>query len=177
MFWGRRAREFNLQVELDGYAADIEELIEIAETNADRAFEECHRNEWDYWRRLARDILPKLRGILDHARGASEYWVRAIRLNMASVKKPRPYGKYISRDENGQVRIDPHNVKHPAWKHDEWYVPDDEPEPQPAPAPARPFRVQILVASEWVDVQSFDSREAAEAFADGISDSTTRIAP
>ena len=69
MFWSKRSREFNLQLELDGYAADIEELIEIAHANARRAFVESHRNEWNYWRSRT-DTLPKIRGYIDHARGA-----------------------------------------------------------------------------------------------------------
>jgi hypothetical protein len=49
------------------------------------------------------------------------------------------------------------------------------PLPEPKTETPAAFRVQVRNGSDWVDVQSFPTREAAEAFAKGITDTKTRI--
>ncbi len=63
MFWSKLAREYELQRELDGYAAEIEEMIEIAAANERRAFAECQRIEWDHWRTRKRHLRSSPAGI------------------------------------------------------------------------------------------------------------------
>ena len=73
MFWGKQKREYELQRELDGYEAEIEEMIEIADANENRAFAYCHRNEWKHWhsrKRIFRELGGK---VMDHARGGGDY--------------------------------------------------------------------------------------------------------
>ena len=173
MFWSKLAREYELQRELDGYAAEIEEMIEIAAANERRAFAECQLIEWDYWRTRKRHLQEFGGKVLDHARGDGDYWLRAIR-SLGGYRRPQPYGRFITRDDNGQPRTDPHHKTGEIfWQPDDWYVPDAD--PQPEPGHAKPFRVQIWRSSEWVDVQSFEDRAAAETFANAISDTKTRI--
>jgi hypothetical protein len=112
LFWkSKRQREQELQRELDKYAAEIEVMIEIADVNEIRAFGECHRNEWEYWK-ARRNGLLDLRGkYIDHARGGSDYWLRALRQQLELYRRPRPYqGDALESDGPGN-----------------WYGPEDPP--------------------------------------------------
>ena len=165
----KQLREFQLQSELDRYAAEIEELIEIADANENRAFAECYRSEWNYWRRLKQGLLELRSKYMDHARGGSDYWLRVVRVQLEGFRRVGPYGRWISRDDDGQPRTNPHNVRG-SCPGDGWYVPD--PDSEPKPEHSKPFRVQIWRSA--VDVQSFETSEAAEAFAKGITTTKTR---
>ena len=145
MFWGKQKREYELQRELDRYAAEFEEMIEVADANENRAFAECHRNEWNYWRSRKRDLREFSGKYMDHARGGSDYWLGAIRLQLQGWRRPKPYGSAIAYDDDGKPRTDRHNVKGLLWEHDNWYVPDPDPQPD---GYTRPFRVQIWRSSE-----------------------------
>ena len=146
----KQLREFQLQSELDRYAAEIEELTEIADANENRAFAECYRSEWNYWRRLKQGLLELRSKYMDHARGGSDYWLRVLRVQLEGFRRVGPYGRWISHDDDGQPRTNPHNVKGSCPG---WYVPD--PDPEAGPERSKPFHVQISHSSDWLDGQSF----------------------
>ena len=169
----KQRREFQLQSELDRYAAEIEELIEIADANENRAFAECYRSEWNYWRRLKQGLLELRSKYMDHARGGSDYWLRVVRVQLEGFRRVGPYGRWISRDDDGQPRTNPHNVKGDLVRGLTIGMCRTQ-----IRNPAQSVLSRSVFKSRFVrmgDGQSFETREAAEAFAKGITDTKTRI--